>query len=181
MSLIKLIKFFLAAAVVTALCGLVYVAVQQNYRQTANDPQIQMAEDAAAALVAGGSASPTIPLGAVDISRSLAPYVVVYDDAGRPVAGSGLLNGRLPTMPSGVLEFARQRREDRITWQPQPGVRSAVVIVRYDGENSGFVLAGRSLREVERREDALFLMVGVAWAISLAAFLALFVIAGRKS
>ena len=31
------------ALVVTVVVGLVYVTVQQNFRQTANDPQIQMA------------------------------------------------------------------------------------------------------------------------------------------
>ena len=38
----------------TLLCGLVYLATQQSIRQGANDPQIQMAEDAAAALVRPG-------------------------------------------------------------------------------------------------------------------------------
>ena len=44
------------AAVTTLLCGLIYLAVQQSLRWGANDPQIQMAEDAAAALAAGGHA-----------------------------------------------------------------------------------------------------------------------------
>ena len=35
---------------VTGLCGLLFVATQQNFRQTLNDPQIQMAEDAAHAI-----------------------------------------------------------------------------------------------------------------------------------
>jgi hypothetical protein len=41
------------AALTTALCGLVYLAVQQALRQAANDPQIQMAEDAAYILSQG--------------------------------------------------------------------------------------------------------------------------------
>ena len=35
--------WFPLAVVATAFCGLVYVAVQQELRQNANDPQIQMA------------------------------------------------------------------------------------------------------------------------------------------
>jgi hypothetical protein len=50
------------AAVTTLLCGLVYLAVQQSLRQGANDPQIQMAEDAAAALVAGSTPESVLPV-----------------------------------------------------------------------------------------------------------------------
>jgi hypothetical protein len=47
------LKFWLPlAAAVTMLSGLVYIAVQQNMRIGANDPQIQLAEDAARALAA---------------------------------------------------------------------------------------------------------------------------------
>ena len=35
------------------LCGLVNLAVQQNYRMSANDPQIQIAEDVADAVSQG--------------------------------------------------------------------------------------------------------------------------------
>ncbi len=45
--------------------------------------------------------------------------------------------------------------EDRITWQPEPGIRSAVVVVHYTGATPGYVMAGRSLREVEWRIDRL--------------------------
>ena len=45
------------------------------------------------------------------------------------------------------MRLAR-RGEDRLTWQPEPGVRSATVVVHYQGAQAGFVMAGRSLREV---------------------------------
>jgi len=47
--------WLLIAIVVTGLIGLVYVAVQQDLRQGANDPQIQMAEDTAAKFANGQS------------------------------------------------------------------------------------------------------------------------------
>jgi hypothetical protein len=47
--------------VITALSGLVYVAVQQALRQDANDPQIQMAQDAAETLARGGALTPGPP------------------------------------------------------------------------------------------------------------------------
>jgi hypothetical protein len=59
-----------------------------------------------------------------------------------------------------------------VTWQPAPNVRMATVVVPYSGSNvSGFVVAGRSLREVEVREASLTKMVGLAWIIGLVATL----------
>lgn len=77
----------------------------------------------------------------------------LFLEGGGPIAGSGTLDGKLPTLPPGVFDFTRQNGQDGITWQPQPDVRSAIVVVHYNGLQSGFVLAGRSLREVEIRED----------------------------
>lgn len=160
------------AVAITLLCGLVYAAVQQSYRQGANDPQVQMATDAAAALGAGQPASAVVPAAKVQMASSLAPYLVVYDDAGRVLAASAELNGTTPPLPPGVLDAARTRGENRVTWQPAPAVRSAAVVVRYGGAQPGFVLAGRSLREVESRAERLTLIVGAAWVITLGATLA---------
>jgi hypothetical protein len=101
----------------------------------------------------------------------VAPYVVVFDDTGHAIAGSGLLHNQYPALPSGVFDYVRQNGEDRITWQPEPGVRSATVVTRYGGAHPGFVLAGRSLRLVEERVDQLGLMVGLGWLGTLFAAL----------
>ena len=160
----SLLRHFLPLAVsITLIYGAVYIIVQQNYRISANDPQIQLAEDAAAALDQGQSTQAIIPSTQVDIASSLSPYVVVFDDTGKAVASSGILHGQFPSMPNGVFDATREIGEDRLTWQPEPGVRSATVIVHYHGAHTGFVMAGRSLREVENRIDMLGMMTGVAW------------------
>jgi len=141
------------ALAATLIIGLSYVLVQQDLRISANDPQIQMAEDAASSLGAGQSIESIVPATKIDIATSLAPYLVVYDDAGKPLASSGLLHNQMPSLPSGVFDYVRAKGENRITWQPEQGVRSAVVIARVTGARQGFVMAGRSLREVEARED----------------------------
>src|SRR5512138_1801262 len=138
------------AIAVTGMCGLAFGLVQQVLRQGANDPQIQMAEDAAAALNGGASTESLIPKQPVDIARSLAPFVLVYDMSGKPLAGAGLLDGKLPDYPVGALEASKDGGENRVTWQPQPGVRIASIVVP---DKVGYVVAGRSLREVEKRED----------------------------
>jgi hypothetical protein len=151
--LLNIPRYWLPLAFVTgALCVLVYLAVQQALRHMANDPQIQMAEDAAYALSQGGSVAEVIPAGSVEINRSLAPFLVVYDETGKPQAGSGVLHGEMPLLPAGVLDYVRRQGEDRISWQPENGVGVAAVVTRFTGPAPGFVLAGRSLREVERRE-----------------------------
>jgi hypothetical protein len=150
----NILKYWLPlAATTTLLCGLVYLAVQQSLRWGANDPQIQMAEEAAAALSAGGTPESMLPATQVEISTSLASFMVVYNDKGEPLASSGLLHGTIPLLPAGVFDYTRQNIEDRVSWQPENGVRIAAVVVAYDGAQPGFVLAGRSLREVEKRES----------------------------
>jgi len=148
---------------VTVLAGLVYVAVQQSLRQGANDPQIEMAEDAAAQLQAGAQAQAVVGNNKVDMSQSLAPFLTIYDASGKVVASSAQLNGATPPIPPGVFDSVRSSGEDRLTWQPQEGVREAAVVTQFGGSSPGFVLAGRSLREVEDRESRLTQMVGAAW------------------
>jgi hypothetical protein len=167
-NIIRIIKYWLLSViVVSGLIGLIYAAVQQDIRQGANDPQIQLAEDIATKLANGAQVQNVVPSEKVDISMSLAPYVIIFDANGNPVASSAQLDGQTPTIPAGVFDYVRQNGEDRITWQPQTGVRSAVVVTQYKGLNSGFVLAGRSLREVEKREDNLLEILLLGWVVML--------------
>ncbi|GAC1680516.1 MAG: hypothetical protein NVS9B9_01750 [Ktedonobacteraceae bacterium] len=140
-----------------------YAAMQQILRQGADDPQIQMAEDAAAKLAAGQSIQDVMPAEKVNIATSIAPYMIIFDAKGIPIASSAQLNGQTPTIPSGVFDYVQKNGEDRITWQPQDGVRSAVIVTQFKGSSTGFVLAGRSLREVEKREDNILLLLNVGW------------------
>ncbi len=173
--------WLLVAIIVTGLIGIVYAAVQQDIRQGANDPQIQMAEDAAAKLAGGQSAQSVVPLEKVDIANSLAPYLIVFNANGNPVASSAQLDGQTPAIPAGVFDSARQKGEDRITWQPQPGVRSAIVVTQFKGSTSGFVVVGRSLREVEKREDGLLQILAASWVVMMLVTLVATAILFRKS
>jgi hypothetical protein len=165
----KIIKSWLPLAIVTAgLCGLAYLAVQQSLRISANDPQIQMAEDAASALNNGATVESVLPSNKVELTISLAPFMIIYDNSGKVLASSAFLHATTPIYPSGVLDYTRQHDEDRVTWQPEHGVRMATVAVRY---NNGFVMAGRSLREVENRISNIEKISGLAmlviWAVTL--------------
>jgi hypothetical protein len=147
------------AALAVLVAGMVYLTVQQSYRAGANDPQIQMATDARNALENGAAPQSLVPSTQLDIARSLSPFLVIYDAHGQVQAASATLHGQPLTLPAGVFANATSLQTDKITWQPEPGVRNAIVVMPY---SSGYVMAGRSLTQVELRESNLELQVGAA-------------------
>jgi hypothetical protein len=182
----RLLARLLPPAVVLAVaCGVAYGEAQQVLRSSANDPQVQLAEDAArsldggaapASLVGTGSAVASLAgPGTVDVATSLAPFLAVYNESGTAIASNGTLAGAAPVPPKGVLEAAHSSGRDVVTWQPGPGIRIAAVVVPWSG---GTVLAGRSLREVEAREDNALLLAVAAGVAGLAA-LVVAVLAGE--
>jgi len=159
-------RFLPFAVIITAFCILAYVTVQQAYRQGANDPQIQMAEDTAYLLDNGAPLENFWMMQGIEMTRSLEPFIVIYNLEGDPVGGSGLFNGGLPEVPLGSLEYARQNGQNRITWKPLAAdeTRIAAVIVPY---KDGYVLAGRNLREVEIREAQTTQFAGMTWVLAM--------------
>ncbi len=166
----NILKAWLPFAVtISAFCLLVYAAVQQAYRQSADDPQIQMANDAMAALSSGHQADLLLPATKVSIAESLAPFLIFYDSSGNEIASSAVLDGQTPALPAGVLESTKQIGENRISWQPRAGVRIATVIV---SSKDGFVLAGRNMREIEQREAQVSTFAGITWVVAMLGTLA---------
>lgn len=157
------------AALATAFSILVYLAVQQVGRQTANDPQLQMARDAVSAMAAGLPASAVTQGQQVNIGRSLAPWITVVDDSGNIVSSTARLHGEARSLPGGVFEHARLSGEERVTWQPERGVRMATVVVHRP--SGGFVVAGRSLEESEARTAGYGKLVLAGWAATLVGLL----------
>jgi len=155
------------AGISTGIALALYAIPQQVLRNGANDPQIQLATDAVAMLESGAPPSEAISAGNVDMARSLAPFIIAYDDQGKPLASQARLSGGIPVLPAGVFDYVRQHGEERVSWQPilgtTRGVRIAAVVERVGGAHPGFVLAGRSLREVEVREAQVRQMAGLTW------------------
>ncbi len=123
------------------LTSLIFVSVQQSLRLGANDPQIQLAHDSLVGAING-------PV--IDVSSSLASFEIIFDEQHNVLAATGQLDGKTPTPPAVVFEYAKTHSDDRFTWEPKSGVRLATVVVHHDG---GYVLAARNMREVEIRED----------------------------
>jgi hypothetical protein len=163
----RALAFFLPVAVLATLsCGLIYAEVQQDQRSGANDPQFQMAEDAAARLNAGASPASVIETTrTVDLAASLAPFTIVFDGGHTLLATDATLDGGQPAPPAGVLDAARPGSPNAVTWQPRAAVRIAAVVMAWHG---GTILVGRSLRRVEEQETNAELIAGAAWLLMLA-------------
>jgi hypothetical protein len=155
------IALFLLVSVMT---GLVYAAVQQSYRSTANDPQVQIALDLKQAIERKQSSAPLLR-DSIDIANSLSPFETLYDSHGNAIQSTGFIDGHAPALPGGVLDAAATHGENVITWQPRSGVRMALVIEAVRAEPVVFVAVGRSLRLVEKREAALVTLVVIAWVV----------------
>ncbi|PIP30287.1 hypothetical protein COX25_05450 [bacterium (Candidatus Howlettbacteria) CG23_combo_of_CG06-09_8_20_14_all_37_9] len=152
----------------TLLCGIIFVAGWQNYRQGANDPQIQNVNAIADALKENKDNPPESPAERIDLAKNSNEFTIVYDSNKKIIYSNATLNGKDPVIPGGVLDTAKKKGENRITWQPKKGVRLATVVKYYSGSASGYVIAGRSLKETENRIKNLALIIGAGWLVTIA-------------
>jgi hypothetical protein len=161
----RALGLFAPLAVLAIICLFaVFGAAQHVYRSSANDPQYQMAEDAAHRLDVGFKPADVATGQKVDIGGSLAPFVAIYDAQGNALAATLILDNQTPTPPQGVLDTAQSKGVDVITWEPRAGVRMAIVAVRWRG---GTVVAGRSLALVEQRTSDLFALLVIGGVATL--------------
>ena len=159
-------KFFPTGIILLVVFGSMYIIAQQILRQGANEPQIQMSYDLARDVASGNQ--PIFDQKKVDLAQSPSPFVIVLDDKLRVTASNALLDGKTPIPPKGVFDFAKTNPDDRVTYQPKPGVRMALVVKYFDGKQKGYVAVGRSLTEVEKRSDQLLRMTGIGLVAAIA-------------
>lgn len=158
------------AAIITLLCGIIFIATQQSFRSTADDPQYQLVEDGAAAINNGADPKSLVnPAPAIETSKSLAPFMIIYEASGSLIASNANLDGKALTIPKGVLSYIEEHGSDAATWQPRSGVRLAMVGMKSDAGK--VVIAGRSLRKVEERIVRLGEQVLFGWGCSLVGLL----------
>jgi hypothetical protein len=159
--------WFPFAVTLTLIMVIIYFSWQQNYRQNANDPQYQMAEDAANAISRGADPKSFVSGPSNELNSSLSPYLIIYDEQLKPVASTVVLNGQVPLLPSGVLAFVKTKGEDAITWKPREGMRQALVITKTNGSKLYYIAAGRSLRLTEQRIALLGQQLTFWWGCSV--------------
>ena len=168
MAKIKFYAPYIAAMIIVSIIlGLIYATVQQSYRSGANDPQLQIAKDI------NEHIRKNLPFqkfmtDSIDLEKSLSVFVSLYNAKAELISSSGLLDGKFPTLPVGVFDFAKSNGENVITWQPKRAVRLATVILYTHSPVAAYIVVGRSLQEIEAREYNLRMMVFVGWLICIA-------------
>ncbi|XAS71220.1 hypothetical protein VUN82_19355 [Micrococcaceae bacterium Sec5.1] len=155
----RVIGWLAAAIIVTLIFGSAYVTLQQLGRRAANDAPTAAA---AARVEAIGSPAPSTP--PLELNPDSGVFVIVYGADNKPMSGTAALHGSFPVLPDGVLEAARRTGSDAVTWQPEPGLRMAVV-ARPAGEQ--VVVAGQSLKPVEDRNWMVLIFLSTAWLGSM--------------
>jgi hypothetical protein len=167
MNISTIINHLSATIITTVLCLLIYASVQQEYRTSANDPQIQLAADIKNRLEQLYSIENIFPRDTIDLAKCLGVFAVLYDKDEYVIRSSALLNNENPVLPKGVFDVVKMNGEDRVTWQPQRSVRMAIVVMKVNSIHVNYVVVGRSLRETEVREGDLLFMVFVGWIICM--------------
>ncbi|MCU1500120.1 MAG: hypothetical protein JWM47_4073, partial [Acidimicrobiales bacterium] len=148
-----------AAIIITLIFGSSYTALQQLGRRSAN-----AAPAAAAAAKAQLIGSETLMAPWTELTPESGVFVIVYGSDDKPESGTVTLHGSIPVLPAGVLQAARDSGSDAVTWQPEPGLRMAVVARPAAGK---VVVAGQSLTPYEDRDRMVLTVLAAGWLGSL--------------
>lgn len=146
--------FLSLGATIVGIAVLVYMPFQYMYRESLNDPQIELTRDAESLLLAGVAPQDIVnSQNLFDIRSSLSPFTVIYDKDGKPLSSNAIYGDGVPVPPASVLLYAKNNKENRITWQPDVNTRIALVIryVEMKDGNSFYVMSGRNMEEGEKR------------------------------
>jgi hypothetical protein len=145
---------------VTFTCSIVYLTSQQSLRLGANGLPAQLAVETSIKLNEGQIVKSAIPTQKVDISKSLNAFVMVFDKNKNLIDTSGIMGGSTPTYPEGVLENVDKNGENRVTWQPETGLRFATVAIKFD---HGYIVAAQPLLETEKLIGSIGNVVLISW------------------
>lgn len=152
-----------------------YLMIIFYIRQSANMPQLQIAQDKARVLSSADAVQISLPN--VEIDKSLQTFEIIYDGSGKVLSSNAMLQGLTPELPSTVLRDISTTKT--VTWQPQKSVRIAAVIQPIVGSsNAKFVLVGRNLTENQRQESNI-LTIAITGAVAIT-FLSFGVMLGKN-
>lgn len=148
--------------VFTIIIGGSYTMVQQSTRLSANDQPIALAQQIKS------SGIQAIPTHITDTAFDSNVFAIVINDKYQVTGSSATLDGVTPVPPKGVLDFALSHLQNKITWQPKPGVRIAAYILttfNNDGVPT-YIVTGQSLKPYEDRINTYGSLALFAWITS---------------
>jgi hypothetical protein len=155
------------ALLITVVAFLAWLSYGLSLRNGADRQPLRSAARAAGQLASGAPPGSVLPP-TINMASDPAPFVIVFDARHHILASSGHLGGRTPALPAGVLAWVAAHGQDRITWQPRPGLREAAVIEPYAGLHPGFVLAAQSLQGVSGQQRTLTWSIAMIWLAAVA-------------
>lgn len=151
---------------ITAVLVVMYGITQTVYRQTANDPQVQRVHEVLEKIESGVSPTTIRSSFPIDLTTSLDTFIIITDESGKIQASDAFIAGRQPVPPVASLRYAAEHGQQRITWQPEDGVRLAIV-TQTSKDKKTMVVVGRSLQEAEQRIRQLGMFAGAGWLVTL--------------
>jgi hypothetical protein len=159
-----IIFLVLIAFLITFTSLLVYVAAQQILRLGANSMPAELAAKISINLENSKSLLDAVPGEIIDISKSPGTFAMVFDKDKNLIASSAVMGIDEPEYPKGVLDYVDKNGEDRVTWQPQKGLRFATVAIKAGDK---YIVAGRSLKETENLINTVGNLIFYSWLASL--------------
>lgn len=153
----SVVLHWLPLASVIVMLGFVgYGLSQFVVRSSVDETPAQIAVNISDAIKAGTPVAELIPANAQsDLATEFAPFVILYDGTGTPISSTAILEKSIPIISKNTLEKSKKTGESRITWEPKKDVRLAIVIKPFPGEESGYILSGKSLHEADIRIKSL--------------------------
>lgn len=152
---------------ITVAACLAWLSYGLSLRNGADRQPLRLAAAAAGQLASGSPPGRVLPP-VINMATNPALFVIVFNARHHVLASSSHLNGRTPALPAGVLAWVATHGQDRITWQPGPGLREAAVIEPYGGLHPGFVLAAQSLQGISGQQRSLTRSIACLWLAALA-------------
>lgn len=146
--------------------ALAYLTTQQSLRLGANKIPSQLAVETILKLEQGKTPEEVLPAEKTDISKSLSPFIIIYDNNKNLVSASATISGAQPNYPTDILKNVSTTKQSRVTWQPKEGLRYATVALK---SGSGYVVTGESLTQTEDIISNLGKLVLLSW-LSFAVF-----------
>jgi hypothetical protein len=152
----------------TLVLGAAYSMVQQEARLAANDTPISVTESARRLLESGSAPVDVVAKQKTNLRTDNWVFTIVTDSSRHVLASSANLDGKTPLPPQGVFDYTKDHGTDKITWQPDSGVRLAIYVSTYKSDNdSGYIISGQSLKLTEQRINRLSLIAVVSWVITV--------------
>jgi hypothetical protein len=152
--------------VATLAAGAAWFGYGLSLRNGGDRQPLRLAASAAGQLTTGSRPGSVLPP-VINMASNPATFLIIFDLQHHVLASSGRLNGHTPRLPAGVLTWVAAHGQDRITWQPGPGLREAAIIEPYGGPHPGIVLAAQSLQGVSDRQRSLTSIIAYIWLAAL--------------